>query len=605
MAYYAQRSYNYPHMPYNGPPPKPSHIRVNQQDWQNGSWVMNPAYNPSSKWAGTSSQGWVPSQAWHQQRQQEWAAMQQHMAANAAHNPYKRQPRPPSAEYLATRLVDNPLGLTNMVPRDQLYGPSNEEGLAAATPWIWNPRDLNPDAGPSSTDNQAAEPASSRRPAQASTLQTAAPPSANQHSTPTRRTSQAPSPSAAVPPHSAPAAAPITTMPLSPPRMPSPPPGAQILTSPHGYGSQPPRPPQQRERTEPAPPTQHRNTLPTRHSSEPPADVRPSSSTDTLPPLDRPLDRPRQYQRSSAYQPETFTASRDLQPTFSSNIVRTPQHYKSRSSSVGPSPPPQPLYGPPTSRNSFDAAQLTSRMEQLSTQPMPNALSRHSSLPQPLTAQSTGGSITSVGSFVEEPASILSPLLLPVNEQRHHKHSSRALRAHSSVPTVPASSSLSAIPEGSSGDPNRRSPHQSPPQAQESQRRSRHTSPATPGPQLTVTPPRSNPLPDPPQEWTRHPSMGLPVQRTPPSSYRAAVRKGFWNRRGDHLTVDGFVVYAPVVSSYPDELKEYPAETVGYRDHMGMEVPYIDRPELPASLPRFGQPPREPYEKFIVYEYLQ
>jgi hypothetical protein len=42
---------------------------------------------------------------------------QQQMAAAAAYNPYKRVPRPPSAEYLATKLSDNPLGLSNMVPR--------------------------------------------------------------------------------------------------------------------------------------------------------------------------------------------------------------------------------------------------------------------------------------------------------------------------------------------------------------------------------------------------------------------------------------------------------------------------------------------------------
>jgi hypothetical protein len=96
-----------------------------------------------------------------------------------------------------------------------------------------------------------------------------------------------------------------------------------------------------------------------------------------------------------------------------------------------------------------------------------------------------------------------------------------------------------------------------------------------------------------------------------------------WNRRGDHLTMDGFVVYAPSDRAYPEELRDYPAETVGYRDHMGTEIGYLaSRPELPESLPRFGQPPRQPYEKvpcvsfplpvcplmgpqFVVYEYFQ
>ncbi|KAJ6486793.1 hypothetical protein C8R45DRAFT_268871 [Mycena sanguinolenta] len=379
-----------------------------------------------------------------------------------------------------------------------------------------------------------------------------------------------------------------------------------------GHGGNPPsmysRQSQGREMTDPTPQTQRRNTMPTRHSSEPPERRR---STDTLPALDRPLDRPRAYQRDSApHQPEIFTTPRDLQPTFSTNIVRTPQHYKSRSSSTGPQP--QSLYGPPSSRNSIDPQQLASRMEQLSTQP--NPLSRHSSLPQPLSAQSTGSSMTGVASYVDEPTSMLSPLVLPMND-RPHKHSSRSLGRHSSVPVVNASSSLSAIPEGN--DPPRRSPHHSPRHGsphRDSQRRSRHTSPAArgPGPGLTVTPPaplgltppRPNPLPDPPQELSRHPGISLPVQRTPPPSYRIRLRKGMWNRRGDHLTVDGFVVYAPADSAYPDELRDYPDEA--YRDHMGMEIPYLAaRPELPESLPRFGQAPRQPYEKFIVYEYFQ
>ncbi|KAJ7351370.1 hypothetical protein DFH08DRAFT_806092 [Mycena albidolilacea] len=50
----------------------------------------------------------------------------------------------PSAEYLVSKLSNNPLGLSNMVPREELYGP-NEDGIAAATPWVWNPCGLQPD----------------------------------------------------------------------------------------------------------------------------------------------------------------------------------------------------------------------------------------------------------------------------------------------------------------------------------------------------------------------------------------------------------------------------------------------------------------------------
>ncbi|KAJ7138516.1 hypothetical protein C8R43DRAFT_1019388 [Mycena crocata] len=478
---YPQAPPGFPQLPFNGPPPKPPHIRVNPQDWQNGSWAINPAFN-SSQWSlssnqsqSTQAQPWAPSQAWHQQRQQEWQAQQQQMAAAAQFNPYKRVPRPPSAEYLATKLSDNPLGLSNMVPR---------------------------------------------------------------------------------------------CAPLS------------------------------REMTDPTPQSQRRTNAPARHSSEPPAERRPPS-TDTLPNLDRPLDRPRQYQ-SQSYQPETFTSSRDLQPTFSTNIVRTPQHYKSRSSSAGPS---QSIYAPPTSRGSIDS-QLASRMEHLSTQSngsnfnssQSNGLSRQSSLPAQLQGPPSSSSMSGVSSFVDEPASMLSPLVLPSTS---HKPSTRPLGRHSSVPAVSASSSLSAIPEGPGpSDSTRRSPHRH----GHAPRRSRHTSPFRPPPVPSLTPPRSNPLPDPPQELGRNPSITLPVQRTPPAHYRARLRKGMWNRRGDHLTMDGYVVYAPLNLAYPVDLRDYPAETAGYRDHLGSEIGYLDsRPELPESLPRFGQPPRQPYEKVHLF----
>ncbi|KAJ7637059.1 hypothetical protein FB45DRAFT_742081 [Roridomyces roridus] len=508
---YPQPPSGFPQLPFNGPPPKPANLQVNSQDWQNGRWVMNPAFN-ASQWSLSSSQSWIPGRAWHQQRQQEWQAQQRQMAAAANYNPYKRQPRPPSAEYLATKLSDNPLGLTNMIPREELYGPSTEEGMTVATPWVWNPRGLESDETEQSPDTRNNTNANARRPE---------------------------------PPP--PASAPPTVRPSE----------SQSRHSQH------------REMSDPSPQsTQRRNTMPTRHSSEPPAERRMSS--DSLPALNRPLDRPRQYQREGSYQPETFTSTRDLQPTFSSNIVRTPQHYKTHS-------------------------QLASRMEHLSTHShsnsaassQSNGLSRHSSLPAPLDSSTSSLALTGVANLVEEPTSMLSPLVIPA--QHTHKPSTRPLGRHSSVPVVGASP-LSAIPEGPAADgaARRHSP---------SRHHSRHTSPATSGSGHILTPPRSNPLPDPPQELTRNPNFTLPVQRTPPASYRIALRKGMWNRRGDHLTVDGFVVYAPVDRAYPDELRDYPAEAVGYRDHLGSQIPYLDRPELPESLPRFGQPPRQPYEK--------
>ena len=113
--------------PFQGPPPIPT--GVNPQQWQAGFWQYNPAYNyqraqqqqqqyvpwiPSRHWSVPAQQRQQPQQP--QQPQQQQQQQQQQQPSSQAHNPYKRVPRPPSAEYLASRLSDNPLGLSNMIP---------------------------------------------------------------------------------------------------------------------------------------------------------------------------------------------------------------------------------------------------------------------------------------------------------------------------------------------------------------------------------------------------------------------------------------------------------------------------------------------------------
>jgi len=115
--------------PFNGPPPIPSGITVNPQQWQAGFWKPNPAWNGARPTAQQQQQQqqqqqpqpqhtlWIPSQHWtHQQQKQQkpGARPQQQQAANF--NPFKRVIHPPSAEYLATKLSDNPLGLIDMKP---------------------------------------------------------------------------------------------------------------------------------------------------------------------------------------------------------------------------------------------------------------------------------------------------------------------------------------------------------------------------------------------------------------------------------------------------------------------------------------------------------
>ena len=110
----------------------------------------------------------------------------------------------------------------------------------------------------------------------------------------------------------------------------------------------------------------------------------------------------------------------------------------------------------------------------------------------------------------------------------------------------------------------------------------------------------SNPLPTPPQE-RRDPGFSLPPpqQKEPPrGTYRRKLRYGFWNRRGDYLTMDKYVVYAPHNRANPPELENYPAPTEGYKDHYGNFVKYDPSLcELPESLPRQGLPPVLPYDK--------
>ena len=88
-------------------------------------------------------------------------------------------------------------------------------------------------------------------------------------------------------------------------------------------------------------------------------------------------------------------------------------------------------------------------------------------------------------------------------------------------------------------------------------------------------------------------------------------RVGYWNRRGDHLVETEvpsssspgrmrkvyYVVYAPVGHTYPDELQSYPAPEYGWADHRGMYLKHDPNfEEYPDSLPKRGQPPRQPYE---------
>lgn len=302
-------------------------------------------------------------------------------------------------------------------------------------------------------------------------------------------------------------------------------------------------------------------------------------------------------------------------------------------------------------------------MAQLSISP--NPLSRQSSAPSSLYSSTTVNFPQPpqppmlTDHISEEPASMLSPLVIAAPTPKAAPSSLRTVRNHHSYPAV-IQQPLSTIPEisstsnsrESSGDfpshantlPNPPKSHGSltyvayPPPSQpqpskvrdrETRAGSRHTTtafidppaPRTPSPprkhvrppsvhtspvrrssndSLNITPPnkyKDSPPPATPASHG-HPrrNIFIPPPTPPPASYDICIRRGYWNRRGDHLTKEGYLVYAPADKAYPPELISYPPETEGYQDEKGSYTKYVARPELPESLPRHGKPPEYPYD---------
>jgi hypothetical protein len=84
-------------------------MAMNPQQWAAGQWQFNPSFNAQRFNPGAQSvPQWAPGYGWGGARPTVGAPQ---------HNPYKRVPKEPDPSYWATQLSDNPLGLTNMVPR--------------------------------------------------------------------------------------------------------------------------------------------------------------------------------------------------------------------------------------------------------------------------------------------------------------------------------------------------------------------------------------------------------------------------------------------------------------------------------------------------------
>lgn len=101
----AGRSSNYPpNLP--EPPPMPPGYSYGQRAWQSGSWSFGGnvgGMNAGAPWGGPAAAAWATQGAGNAGQ---YATMGQW--------PRKPPPNPGSAEYWATELKPNPLGLHNM-----------------------------------------------------------------------------------------------------------------------------------------------------------------------------------------------------------------------------------------------------------------------------------------------------------------------------------------------------------------------------------------------------------------------------------------------------------------------------------------------------------
>jgi hypothetical protein len=354
----------------------------------------------------------------------------------------------------------------------------------------------------------------------------------------------------------------------------------------------------------------------------PPFPAPPSSSSSTSTAMSSLATRSQQPLHAPVFtrEPESFMTRSDFQTTSSSNVVRTPTHYQEtrRHTDEALDHPSRSFSAPHAS-----AGASVSASRGLS---VPEPLSRHHSFP----TTSSPSSMGSLSTFTEDMGSVLSPLIN--SAQRSAAGSLSRSRTEPVIPpahlsTIPESASSSihsssddffyplSVPPDSDEDSPESSPSRHRVRTREierererdhERRRDRsqsyeRTNRLTPYNNSSRS---SNPLPPPPMERPNPAASAPPPQSPEPAHYTRRVRKGFWNRRGDHLTSNMYVVYAPEDRAYPTELQYYPSETEGYKDQYGVFVSYLaERPELPASLPYHGRPPAQPYDSVSVVHF--
>lgn len=578
-----------------GPPPMPPGANTHPH-WKAGFWQYNPAYNMN---AGPGVP-WAPGMGW-----------AQNVPANF--NPHKRIPRPPSPSYWQTQLSDNGLGLENMVPartdRDRESTRDVQGDTAPQTPWIWNPPSLLPTDG---TDRATpSKDFNNRRSSQDSVRSNSTPTSYGSRHRGSQDSHNTTNTGTPVRDYfySHPASRHGSVDSLNS--------RSQGLSQ-HSISSATPPPPSSHGRTGSIYSSRTPSSGP---QYVPPFPAPPSSSSSTSTVISSLATRVQQPLHAPVFtrEPESFMARSDLHTTSSSNVVRTPTHYQ------GTRRHTDEALDHPSRSSSAPQASASAPSRGLS---VPEPLSRHHSFP----TTSSPSSIGSLSTFTEDMSSALSPLISSVQRSGAPGSLSRS-RTEPVIPpahlsTIPESMSSSSThsssddffyPLSAPPDSDEESPESSPlrhrVRTREIEReRERHherrrdrshsyerTNHLTPYNNNSRS---SNPLPPPPMERPNLAASAPPPQSPEPVHYTRRVRKGFWNRRGDHLTPNLYVVYAPENRAYPAELQHYPSETDGYKDQYGTFMPYLaERPELPASLPYHGRPPAQPYDSFVIYSY--
>lgn len=611
---------------------------------------------------------WMPAASWGQPGRQ-------HPQQQAAgFNPYKKVIKPPSAEYLATKLTDNGLDLHNMVPISNPYGDEEDENIPK-TPWIWNPATLSNDAvsvsaqraNNATTSDRSQIRHSSEPPMPDSSSSVTSKPrhatdpvngwNAREH----RRESTSTSSSSTL--HSASSSqtnlsastiaepATFTTVRELKPTF-----SPKIIRTPDHYSgrSPPSSASSSREHSQGSVDSlsgrmERMNTSDlsndhaavTRHSSMPsvhsnarqqPSSIsgvplvdEPSSILSPLviastprPSNARPLGRGSTYpelgSQSTLNTIAESPAPADSTPRRKSSRRNTPPDVYGRSASPArDSFRRQSSHRTDSYPRSASPSHETFRRGSGSQHTPPDThaqeIPRRSSTqqhtppdPYPTRRQTSpsreGTPRRSIDIYAPTSPSYSTPRRSDSHHSTSESYSFPAPQPPSREPSPPRSASRFTPPRDANQSTSYTYSHNPLPEPPRSPR---------------YTPPRAANYPAPPlsprtYEELRPQPIKLVNKYTPmpppPGAIKRRRRVGYWNRRGDHCTKEGYIVYAPPDKAYPEELKDYPEDGVGYENgfgHIGLFDP--KRPELPESLPRHGQSPERPYSEFVKYEW--